>query len=442
MEKQRGNVMSPALIGLLSVFALLLLIFFGMPVAFATALVGIAGIWIITGWQATASIISIIPWEKVTIYTLTVTPMFVVMGNLTFHSGFGRDAFQSARQWVGQFPGGLAQATVLGSAFFGAATGSTVAAAATMGRIAVPEMQRYGYSPALATGAVAAAGPLAAMIPPSIGMVLFGMVTEQSVGKLLIAGYIPGFLNALVFMGVIFLRCWRNPSLGDSMPAVSWKERLLAIRGLGGIFVLSLFVMGGIYTGVVTPTEAGALGAAGALLLGFATRRLNLRSLWASLLDTANTVGMIFATLIGAFLFNALFALTRLPQMSANFISALPVSPIGILIAIMVFYIILGTFMDPIAMLFLTMPTIFPIAVAMGWNPIWFGILFIHVYEIGMITPPFGLTLFATKAVVPDVSMEDIIRGIVPFLLADIVVLALFITFPDIILFLPNTMKG
>lgn len=432
--------MDPGLVGLLSFAILLILILLGMPVAFAMALLGIIGFWIIGGWPATVSMVGMIPWNKVTMYSFTVVPLFVLMGNLAFHAGFSRDVFDSARKWVGQFPGGLAQATVLGSAFFAAATGSTVAAAATMSKIAVPEMERYGYDRGLALASVAASGTIASMIPPSIAMVLYGMVTEQSIGKMLIAGIFPGILMAASYMTQIILRTWLNPSLGGAMPGVSWKERFIAIKGVVGIAFLFLVVMGGIYTGIVTPTEAGALGAAGALILGFATRRLSLRGLWESLLDTAKTIGMIFCICMGAFVYNALFAYSRIPDMGAEFISGLPVPPIGILIAIMIFYIILGTFMDGVAILFLTMPTIFPITVAMGWNPIWFGILFIHVYEVGMITPPFGITLFATKSAIPTASMEEMIRGIVPFLVADMVSLALLISFPAIALFLPSVM--
>lgn len=432
--------MDPFLIGIYSFFILLILILGGMPVAFVMATVGFVGYWIICGSAGALHMIGMVPWEKVTTYTFTVVPLFVLMGNLAFHCRFGRDVFETGRQWVGHLPGGLAQATVIGSAFFGAATGSTVASAATMAKIAVPEMQKYGYQDGLAVSAVAASGTMASMIPPSIAMALYGMVTEQSIAKMLIAGILPGILMALSYLLQIGIRCHFNPKLGPAMTPAPWKKRFTSIKGISGIGAIFLIVMVSIYTGVCTPTEAGALGASGTLVLGFASRRLNLDSLWDALKDTAKTVGMIFAIAAGAFVYNALIAVSRIPNMSADFISSLPLPGIGILIAIMIFYLMLGTFMDGAAILFLTMPTIFPIALSMGWDPIWFGILFIHVYEMGMITPPFGITLFACQAVLPHVDSRAIMLGRVPFIISDLLVLATLIAFPQISLFLPGLM--
>ncbi len=433
--------MESAWIGGLCLILLFVLIFVGMPVAVAMGFIGILGYWVICGGKATASMIGMIPWSKTTLYSFTVIPLFVFMGNLVFHAGFGRDAFRVARTWVGQLPGGLAQATILGCAFLGAATGSTTAAAATMARIAVPEMKAWGYDKNLATGTVASAGPLASMIPPSITIVLYGMVNEQPIGKLLIAGILPGFLTAGIFMAMIGLRTWRNPQLGRALPGVGWSDRLSSVKGIGGILLLFLCVMGGIYGGIVTPTEAGAFGAFGALLLGVVMRRLTLQNLWKSMIDTARTMGMLFAIIVGSFLFTYMFAASRVPVLGAEWVGGMEWPPMMILLLILAFYIFLGTFMPPVAMLFLTMPTIFPITVALEWDAIWFGILIIHVIEMGMITPPFGLTLFATKAVVTDVSMKDIIKGVIPFFYANLVVLAILITFPIIATYLPGTMK-
>ena len=432
--------MDAILIGVYSLIVLLILLILGMPVAFAMAVVGFVGYWIVGGLDASFQVIGMIPWEKVTTYTFTVVPLFVLMGNLAFHCRFGREVFETGRQWVGHFPGGLAQATVVGSAFFGAATGSTIAAAATMAKIAVPEMKKYGYEDGLAVSAVAASGTMASMIPPSVAMALYGMVTEQSIARLLIAGILPGLLMAFSYLSQIYLRCYLNPKLGPAMSRATWKARFLSLKGILGIGTIFLIVMAGIYTGVCTPTEAGALGAAGTLVLGFATRRLKISSLWESLLDTAKTVGMIYAIAVGAFIYNGLIAVSQLPDVSAAFISSLPLPSMGILISIMIFYLILGTFMDGIAILFLTMPTIFPIAVSMGWDTIWFGILFIHVYEMGMITPPFGLTLFACQAVLPSVDSKAIMYGRIPFIFSDICVLALLLSFPQIATFLPSLM--
>lgn len=434
-------MIDPPLIGIICFLALLtLLLFVGMPVGFVMALVGFIGYWAIDGWGGATTMVGMIPFQKVTQYTWTVVPMFIMMGNLAFKAGFGRDAYYSALRWVGHLPGGLAQATVLGNAAFGAATGSPVAATVTFAKIAVPEMKRYGYDTALATGSVAAAGTLASMIPPSIAMLFYAVVAEQSVGKMFIAGILPGLLMALSYIVMIYVRCRLNPSLaGGAVQRASWGERILGLKGVGGIAFIFLCIMAGLYTGVVTPTEAGALGAASSLVLSFATRRLSLRGLGEALLETAKTTGMVFAIVAGSFIFNAMLAVSRIPNIGAEFIAGLPFPSIWILITIMIFYILLGTFMDGLAILFLTMPTVLPIVLAMGWNPIWFGILFVHVDEVGQITPPFGITLFATKSVLPDVSMADIMRGVMPFLMADSVVLALLIAFPQIILFLPNT---
>ena len=420
---------------------LLILILLGMPVGFVMAVVGFVGYWIISGWGGALHMIGMVPWEKVTTYTFTVVPLFVLMGNLAFHCRFGREVFETGRDWVGHLPGGLAQATVVGNAFFGAATGSTVAAAATMAKIAVPEMEKYGYQDGLAVSSVAASGTMASMIPPSVAMALYGMVTEQSIARLLIAGILPGLLMAFSYLTQIGIRCHFNPKLGPAMPPAPWKKRFISLKGIAGIGAIFLIVMGGIYTGVCTPTEAGALGASGTLVLGFASRRLKFANLWEALKDTAKTVGMIFAIAAGAFIYNALVAVSRIPDMSAEFISSLPLPSIGILIAIMIFYLILGTFMDGAAILFLTMPTIFPIVVSMGWDPIWFGILFIHVYEMGMITPPFGLTLFACEAVLPNVNAREIMIGRVPFIFSDLCVLTILICFPQIALLIPGLMS-
>lgn len=432
--------MDPSMIGIYAFIVLLVLMFFGLPVAFAMAIVGFAGYWAIDSLQNSLTMLGILPWEKVTNYTFTVVPLFVLMGNVAFHCRFGREVYETGREWVGHLPGGLAQATVVGNAIFGAATGSTIAAAATMAKIAVPEMRKYGYHDGLAVSSVAASGTMASMIPPSIAMALYGMINEVSISKMLMAGFLPGILMAISYLGQIYLRCYLNPELGPAMPASSWKKRFQSLKGVGGIGVIFLIVMGAIYTGLCTPTEAGSLGAIGAILLGFFSKRLTMRTLAEAVLDAAKTIGMIYGIVVGAFIFNGMVAISRIPDISAELIAGLPIPPLGILIVILFFFLLLGTFMDGIAMMFLTMPTIYPIVVAMGWDPIWFGILFIHVYEMGMITPPFGLTLFATQAVVPDAKTKDIMYGRVPFIISDLCVLTLLISFPKIATFLPSLM--
>jgi C4-dicarboxylate transporter DctM subunit len=433
--------MDPSIIGVYAFILLLLMMAFGLPVAFAMAIIGFLGYWVIDSFQHALNMMGFLPWEKVTNYTFTVVPLFVLMGNVAFHSRFGKEVYETGRNWVGHFPGGLAQATVVGNAFFGAATGSTIAAAATMAKIAVPEMRKYKYQDGLAISSVAASGTMASMIPPSIAMALYGMINEQSISKMLIAGIFPGILMAISYLTQIYLRCYLKPEIGPAMPRASWKMRFNSLKGVAGIGIIFLIVMGSIYTGLCTPTEAGSLGAIGAILLGFFLKRLTIRTLAESLLDAAKTIGMIYGIVIGAFIFNGMVAVSRIPDISADFIAGLPIPPLGTLIVILFFFLVLGTFMDGIAMMFLTMPTIYPIVVAMGWDPIWFGILFIHVYEMGMITPPFGLTLFATQAVITDASTKEIMYGRVPFIISDLCVLTLLISFPQIATFLPSLMK-
>lgn len=433
--------MSPMMVGGLSFLLLLMLLGLGIPVAFAMAMVGFISFWVISGIEPGLGLCSLVPFSSVAHYTFTVMPMFVLLGNFAFRAGFGKDIYWTARQWVGRAPGGLAIATIYGCAAFGAASGSSIAAAATIGRMSVPEMEKYGYDRKLAAGSVAAGGPLAAMIPPSILMVIYGMCTETSIGKLLVAGFLPGIMAATLMSLSIFVRAWRNPELGRSVLGITWKDRFASVRGIWGILLIALAVMGSIYTGLATPTEAGAFGAFAALIIGVVSGRLNVKGIWGSLLDTTKTVAMIFCIVMGAFMFNYQFAVSRLPFIAADYIAALPYSPIVILLAIMLLYIILGAFLDTAAMLFLTLPLIFPIVTALGFNSIWFGILIVQNCEIGMITPPFGLTLFATKSVIPGMSTTDIIRGAMPFLLPLMVQLALLIAFPQIALFLPSLMK-
>jgi tripartite ATP-independent transporter DctM subunit len=429
------------LIALLSFVALLLLLTVGIPIAFAMAIIGFLSFWLISGPDAALGMLGIVPFASIAQYTFTVMPMFVLMGELVFHAGFGKDVYWVARQWLGRLPGGLAIATVFGCAIFGAASGSSIAATVTVGKIAAPEMEKFGYNRRLAAGSICAGGPLDAMIPPSIVMVIYGVCTETSIGKLLIAGFLPGFLAAFIMGLQVILRVWRNPSLGMPVRGVSWKDRIVSIKGVWGVASAILGCIVTIYTGVCTPTEAGALGAFTVFIVGLATKRLNPRAIWQSLLGAMKVIGMIFAIVMGAFIFNYQFAVSGLPYAAAAFIDQLRFSPMVILAAIFLLYIVLGCFLDTAAMLFLTLPVIFPITQKLGFDPIWFGILTVQLCEIGMITPPFGLTLFATKSVMPHVSTTDIAIGAFPFLLCHFINLILLTIFPQISLFLPSLMK-
>ena len=421
---------------------MLVLLFLGVHIGIALGLVGFAGMIVLTGERGAVNFIGSHPYTFTASYLLTVVPLFLLMGYLAFHSGITRDVFYAARVWLARLPGGLAMATVAGSAAFGAACASSLAAAAAMGRIALPEMKRYGYDQKLATGAVAAGGTIASMIPPSVLMVLYGIMTEQSIGRLLIAGFLPGVLSAFNFMLMIWLRVKRNPQLAPTAAGVTWWERLTSLRGIWGILVLGGLVMGGIYIGIFTPSEAGAIGAFGAFLIALATRKLTWDNLIDSLSETTRTTAMIFFIAIGAALFVGFLAVSRIPFVFAEFVAGLEMPRIIVLAGFAVIYIILGMLLDPLGLLLLTIPIIFPAAMALGYDPIWFGVIIIKFLEIGLITPPVGLNVYVVKGVAPDVPLEDIFRGIGWFFVTELVTLALLVAFPSIALWLPQRMMG
>jgi len=426
-------------IGLLEFFGVILLILIGMPVGFAMILAGIIGFWVIGGWEPMLGMIGMVPFNKVVQYTFTCVPLFVFMGSLAFRAGIARDLYEAARLWTAKLPGGLAQATCLANAFFGAISGSTIAATATFSKLAVPEMERLGYDTRLAAGCVAAAGPIASVIPPSINVILYGMITEQSIGAMLIAGILPGILVTICFMTLILVRVKRRPSLaGPPATGVTLKDAIWGSRLLLSVLLTFVVMIGGIYKGIFTPTEGGAVGAFMIFVTTLILRRFTWHLLLDSLFDTARTMATLYIIVVGAFIFSTSFAITRLPDTVATFLVNLPISPLGVLIVILFMYIILGAVMDTTAMLFMTMPVIFPATLVLGYDPIWFGILIIIIFEIGMVTPPYGLSLFAAKSALPDTSFTDIMLGVLPFVAANIVALAILIAFPTIVTFLPN----
>lgn len=412
-----------------------------MPVAFAMLVPGLIGVWVLAGTKGVLGLGAIYPWQHIAVYTFSVVPMFILMGNFIFHAGFGDDVFAAASAWFGHVKGGLAIGTVGACAVFGAACGSSIATSITIGRVAIPQMQRYGYEQSLALASVASAGPLAAMIPPSILMVYYGMVTDTSIGKLLIAGYFPGILIAIIFIVMIYVRVLIRPALAPAARVASWSERFSTLRLVLPVVLVGLVVMGGIYTGFFVPTEAGALGAVGALIIGLAYRRLRFSEFRRATLESMQAVGMVIAIIIGAFIFNAALALSGLSTALASSLTNQGLSPIAVVVGIMIVFIILGTFMDTAAMVFLVIPSVLPLLKSSNIDLVWFGILVVAVCELGMITPPFGLTLFATKAAVPGTKTTDVIRGVTPFIICYIIALVILIAFPQIALFLPQAMK-
>ena len=431
----------PHTVGWILLVAMVVVLFIGLPVAFGLLLVGTVGYWVLAGADKTFLMLGAVPYSEITSYPLTVVPLFILMGNLAFQAGFAHSLYQTAEKWVGSIPGGLAQATIVGGAAFGAACGSGLASCATLAKICIPSMRKAGVEDRLALGSVAAAGPIAQMIPPSIIMVVYGFITEQSIGKLLIAGIIPGLIAAAVFMLTIYIRCRLNPRLAPLLPQkVSWKERIFSLRHSWGIAMMALIVMGGIYTGIFTPTEAGALGAAGTLVLGLLSRQLKLRGFKDAVMDSTRTAAMIFLIIAAAFLFSYFMGISRIPTALSDIIVGLQVPPIVILIGVLVLYIIAGMFIDMLAFAFLTLPIIYPAIVAIGYDPIWFGVITAHMFEVALITPPFGLNLFIIRSIVPDKNMREIIESVTWFVVADLVILAIYVAFPEVATWLPSLM--
>jgi tripartite ATP-independent transporter DctM subunit len=432
--------MDPLIMGLFGLGAIFVLVVLGMRIAFATAMVGFVGMWIMKNFAVAGKVVGFLPHAIVAHYSLSVIPLFIIMGYYAFYAGLTDDIFYTARQWVGHLSGGLAIATVFGCAGFAACTGASTASAAIMGRVAIPEMRKYGYHPRLAAGVVAASGTLASLIPPSVILVIYGIITEQSVGALLIGGFIPGVVSAAIYAGMIYTRVKLFPELGQLQPRASWKQKFFALRGTWGVLVLIVLIIGGIYSGMFTPTEAGGAGAFGAFLMALSMRRLTWAQFKESLLETGRTTIMIFSIIVGVLIFVRFLALTGLPTTFAEFVLNLPIPPLLILILILCIYIFLGMFLDAIGMMMLTLPIVFPAVTALGYDPIWFGIILVKMCEICLITPPVGLNCYIVRSVAPNIPLEEIFRGIIPFMAMDILTVALFIAFPQIITFLPSQM--
>jgi len=436
--------MSKLAIALIGLLALIGLIAIRTPVAFALALVGFSGLLLIGGQGLALTFVGGDLYSAVASFSLTAVPLFLLMGHFAYHAGLTRAAFEAARIWLSRLPGGLAMATVLACSIFGAASGSGIAAAAALGRITVPEMLRYGYDKGLATGTIASAATLAVLIPPSVVMIIYAVFTEQSVGRLFIAGIIPGIVSALLYMVMLYVRVRLKPDLAPSIDyRATWGEHLRAFSQVWGIGLLFVLVIGGIYTGFVTAAEAGALGAFGALVLMALARRLKWDTFRESVVSTARTTGMIFLLFVAATIFTRFVAISGVPQMLSGLIIDIGAPPVVLLIALCVLYIFLGMFLDSISMMLLTLPVLLPILIDLDVNLIWFGVLIVKVVEIGAITPPFGVTVYVIKGVVGDqVRLEEIFRGVGWFLVMDLIMLALLIAFPAISLWLPETMMG
>ncbi|MBW1943966.1 MAG: TRAP transporter large permease subunit [Deltaproteobacteria bacterium] len=371
---------NPPTVGWIMLVAMIFVLFMGLPVSFGLLLVGIVGYWVLAGADRTFLIVASVPFAKISTYSLSVVPLFILMGHLALQTGFAGSLYDTAQKWVGHIPGGLAQATVVGGAAFGAACGSGLASCATLTNICVPAMRKAGIDDKLAVGSVAATGTIAQMIPPSILMVLYAFITDQSVAKLLIAGIIPGIIAAVVYMTMIYVRCKLNPNLAPQLQKrLPWKERVASLRYCWGIAIVAIIVMGGIYSGIFTPTEAGALGSAGVFLLGFLTKKLKFPNLKDAVMESTKTTAMVFLIIGTAFVFGYFLGISRIPAAISDYIVTLEVHRFVILMGVLLLYIIAGFFIDMLAFAFLTLPIIFPAMQALGYDPIWFGVITAHM---------------------------------------------------------------
>jgi len=434
--------LSPELIGCIGVIGLLILLFLKIPIAYVLAFVGFIGYWLISGLSQAMSITGMTFYSTIASYGFSVVPLFLIMGYFAFHTGMITNLFSAARKGIGHIPGGLALATIAGGAGFGAVSGSGIASTATLARVTIPEMVKGGVDRKLAYGVVASAGPLAQMIPPSIMMVMYAIIAEQPVGALLIGGILPGVLTALAYMMMVYIRVKINPSLAQPVKRASWGERISSLNGLKGFLFLGIIIIVGIYTGIFTPTEAGAVGAFVAFLMLLFQKKLAKAALRDSIIETVKTTSMVFFIVASAFLFGNFLGITRLPTHISTFLTELPVPPIIILIGIVIMYLILGMFIDMLAAMFLTLPIILPAIEALGFDLVWFGVLLVFLAEVALVTPPFGISLFIIKGTQENSDYKEIVQGCMPFIFVDLVMIALFIAFPWIITFLPSLMGG
>lgn len=431
--------MTESLIG----FAILLLmVFLGFPLGFAMVAVGFVGFGLVRGWEPALETVGQLILDFAMSYSFSVLPLFVLMGAFVYRAALSEDLYDASNAWLGHYKGGLAMATVAACGGFSAVSGSSVATAATMAKVAMPSMRRYRYNENLAAGTIAAGGTMGILIPPSIALVIYGIIVEEDVGKLFIAGIVPGIITVALYIFVIKVLITFRPSLGPRGPWTPWKDRFLALKGVWGMIVLFLLVLGGIYLGVFTPTEAAAIGAAGAMLFALGRRKLALASMIDALIDAGRTTAMIFMVGFGALVFSNFINLAGLPDAMVELIHAFDVPVIGVVLIICAIYVVLGCVFDSLAMLLLTVPVFFPIVDSLGVDPIWFGIVIIIVVEIGLITPPIGMNVFMVKTVLRDVEIWTIFNGVWPFLAATLIGLALILVFPDIALLLPDLMPN
>lgn len=422
------------------ILGLLTLLLLGVPVGFALAITGVAGLAFTTGFEGAMGVLATTPLSTTNGYELIAVPLFILMAEFVVVSGIADRMFAAVSVWVGRAPGGLAIATALAGAGFGAISGSSTASAAALSSTSIPAMGRAGYEPRFSSGVVAVSGTLAMLIPPSIALVLYGIIAEVSVAQLLVAGVIPGILVTLAIVATVLLLIWRDPSLAPRSRGYSFREKISSLRELGPIMALLLCVTGSIYLGVATPTEAAGLGAFGAFVIALAFRTLGAHSLSAALARAVRATCMIFLIIVGAHIFGYVLTLARITPGFVSWLTALEASPYLVMAGIVAFYIVIGCFMDQIAILFLTVPVMVPAVVGLGFDPVWFGVIVVVTAEVGMITPPLGMNIFVV-ARYSGRPLGEIFRGVAPHVLAHLLIIALLVAVPGLVLWLPSTIR-
>lgn len=432
--------MSPDIVAVIGFIALFVLMLLRVPVGMAMGLVGVTGYSYLVGAGPALKLVGQTSMRTVTDYTFGVIPMFMLMGAFVSISGVSKELFRAANAFIGHLRGGLGVATVVACGGFAAICGSSVATAATFAGVAYPEMRRYGYPQSFSTGVIAAGGTLGAMLPPSTVLAVYAILTQQDIGKLFMAGVLPGLLAISMYVLTIILIVTIKPDMLPAGEAKPWRERVVAIKDVWAPLALFVFVIGGLYGGLFTPTEAGGMGATGAFILGVVRRKLNRAQIREALLQATRTAAAVFTVLIGALLFGYFLTITQTPQKVTEFLTSLGVGRYGVLALIMLMYLVLGCLMDAMAMIILTVPIIFPVIIHLGFDPIWFGIIIVMTVELGLIHPPVGMNVFVIKSVVKDVSFTTIFKGVLPFVLTDLLRLVILIAFPMIALWLPSRM--
>ena len=437
--------MSPTWIGIIGIVIMLVVFLSRMPVAYVMAMVGFVGFSVMISTDAGLVLLSRNIYETFDSYDLTTIPLFILMGQLGFNSGISKRLYDAGYKFLGSIRGGLAMATVSACTAFGAVCGSSPATAATMATVGLPEMKRYNYDDELATGSVASGGGIGMIMPPSVVLIIYGILTEQSIGALFVAGIFPALLVTLLFIICIYIRCRISPEQGPRGEHFSWPEKLKSLLGLSETLIIFVLVIGGIFIGLFTPTEAAAIGAFGVLLIGVIRRQITWKGFVKSLMETLRTSCMVLMLIAGAVIFGKFLAVTRIPFEIAGWVSGLAISPVLVLAVILVIYFFGGCFMDALAFVTLTVPIFFPVVMELGYDPVWFGIIIVMVTEMGVITPPVGINVYVVYGVAKNVldegvALEKIFKGIFPFLIAVIIGVLIMIIFPQIIMYLPNLM--